>query len=50
MSNQGTSTNYNVLLPVHLMLRLSKHIKIGREIIPLEEASQLVYKLWMKLD
>lgn len=35
--NQGT--NYNVWLPIHLILIFSKQIKIGREIIHLENAS-----------
>lgn len=46
--NQGT--NYNVRLPIHLILRFSKQIKIGREIIYLEKASQLVYKLLETLE
>lgn len=44
------STIYNVLSPILLILRLSKQIKVVGEIISLEEASQLAYKLLMKLD
>lgn len=44
------STIYNVLSPILLILRLSKQIKVAGEIISLEEASQLAYKLLMKLD
>lgn len=43
-------TIYNVLSPILLILRLPKQIKIAGEIISLEEASQLAYKLLMKLD
>lgn len=46
--NQGTI--YNMLSPILLILRLPKQIKIAGEIISLEEASQLAYKLLMKLD
>lgn len=44
------STIYNVQSSTLIVLRLPKQIKVAGEIISLEEASQLAYKLLMKLD